>query len=75
MLHDIKFNTVGMLGSQTNKVFMALIQQVLKIYNTWGFKVDTILGDGQFEPLHGELAALGIWLNTTSRDEHVPEVE
>ena len=54
---------------------MASIQQVLKIYNAQGFKLDTILGDGQFEPLHGELGALGIRLNTTSHDEHVLEVE
>ena len=40
--HDIKFNTIEMLGSQTNKVFMASIQQVLKIYNAQGFKVDTV---------------------------------
>ena len=30
---DIKFNTIEMLGSQTNKVFLASIKQVLKIYN------------------------------------------
>ena len=54
---------------------MASIQQVLKIYNSQGFKVDTILGDGQFEPLHGELAALSVWFNTPSRNEHVLEVE
>ena len=65
---DIKFNTIKMLGSQTNKVFIASIQQVLKIYNTQGFKVDTILADGQFEPIHGETADLGIRLYTTSRD-------
>ena len=29
--HDIKFNTVETLGSQTKKVFLASIQQVLKI--------------------------------------------
>ena len=43
--HDIKFNTVKMLGSQANKVFVASIQQVLKIYNAQGFKVDTILAE------------------------------
>ena len=37
--------------------------------------MDTILGDGKFVPLHGELAALGVWLNTSSHNEHVPEVE
>ena len=75
MLHDIKFNTVEMLGSQANKVFMASLQQVLKIYNAQGFKVDAILADGQFKPICGELANLRVWLNTTSHDEHVPEVE
>ena len=40
-LCDIKLNTIEMLGSQTNKVFVASIQQVLKIYNARGFKVDT----------------------------------
>ena len=73
--HDIKFNTVEMLGSQTNKVFLASIKQVLKIYNAQGFKVDTILADGQFEPICGEITNLGICLNTTSQDKHVLEVE
>ena len=73
--HDIKFNTVEMLGSETNKVFVASIKQVSKIYNSRGFKVDTILADGQFEPICGEITDLRIHLNTTSRDEHVPEVE
>ena len=31
--------------------------------------------DGQFEPLRGNLAELGIILNTTLNDEHVPEIE
>ena len=31
--------------------------------------------DGQFEPLRGNLAGLGILLNTASNDEHVPEIE
>ena len=37
--------------------------------------MDTILADGQFEPIHGEITDLRICLNTTSQDEHVPEVE
>ena len=31
--------------------------------------------DGQFEPLCGNLAEMGIQLNTVSNDEHVPEIE
>ena len=45
--HDIKSNTIKMLGSQTNKDFLASIKQVLKIYNARGFKVDTIVGSPQ----------------------------
>ena len=31
--------------------------------------------DGQFEPLLGDLAEMGLQLNTVSNDEHVPEIE
>ena len=31
--------------------------------------------DGQFEPLHRDLAEMGIQLNIVSNDEHVPEIE
>ena len=31
--------------------------------------------DGQFEPLRGDLAEMGLQLNTVSNDEHVPEIE
>ena len=31
--------------------------------------------DVHFEPLHGDLADMGIQLNTVSNDEHVPEIE
>ena len=37
--------------------------------------MDTILADGQFEPICGEITDLRICLNTSSQDEHVPEVE
>ena len=31
--------------------------------------------DGQFEPLHRDLAEMGIQLNIVSNNEHVPEIE
>ena len=40
-----------------------------------GFRPIYTLMDGQFEPLHGDLAEMGIQLNTVSNDEHVPEIE
>ena len=30
--------------------------------------------DGQFEPLHGDLAEIGIQLSTVSNDEHIPKI-
>jgi hypothetical protein len=40
-----------------------------------GFKVCNILGDRGFECVRNDLADMGITLNITSRNEHVPEVE
>ena len=31
--------------------------------------------DGQFEPLHRDLAEMGIQLHIVSNDEHVPEIK
>jgi hypothetical protein len=31
--------------------------------------------DGQFKPLHGNLATMGVMLNMTSNNEHVPDIE
>ena len=39
------------------------------------FKITTVLMDGQFDGLRGDIATLGITLNTASNDEHVPEIE
>ena len=40
-----------------------------------GFEVKRLFTDRQFEPLRVPLASIGIELNTTSANEHVPEVE
>jgi hypothetical protein len=37
--------------------------------------VTTLLMDGEFEPLRGDLANMGITLNTSSRNKHVPKIE
>ena len=40
-----------------------------------GFVISTLLMDGQFESLRGNLAELQISLNTVSNNEHVPDIE
>jgi hypothetical protein len=51
------------------------LKDVVKIYKSRGFSVDLFLGDGEFEPLRGNIAELGGTLNTTANDEHVGDVE
>jgi len=48
---------------------MTSLEQIINTYNSSGFRVRHILGDGQFEE------TAGIILNITRCDEHVPEVE
>ena len=54
---------------------MKCIKGVVSLYRKAGFKVTTGLMDGEFVPLCGGLAELGLRLNETSRDEHVGDIE
>ena len=71
----IKFGTVEILKQLNNATITKAIEQVKQVYNKRGFKVETLLADGQFEPTRGKVADMGITLNTASPEEHVPEVE
>ena len=51
------------------------IANVATLYRKAGFKVTTALMDGEFVPLQGGLAEIGVTLNETSRDEHVGDIE
>ena len=71
----VRFNTVEMIATQSNKTLMNSIKQVRKLYHAHGFHLNIIVVDGQFKPLQADMAKLGIFLNMTSYDEHVLEVE
>jgi hypothetical protein len=45
------------------------------VYVKRGFLIKIVEVDGQFEPLQGALAEMGITLNKCSREEHVPVAE
>ena len=71
----IHFGTVDVLPSlQTNHIGAALCR-VVNIYARGGFQVTMALMDGAFAGLHDICNQLQIKLNTTSRDEHVGDVE
>ena len=53
---------------------MVYEQSTKSTYNVV-FPIRNAFMDGQFEPLRGNLAELGILLNMASNDEHVPEIE
>ena len=72
----IKFGTVECATSMSNKMTFQYLDSVIKMYNSRGFRIQTILGDDQFEPLKSVLAEkYNIKFNPTSAFEHVSEVE
>ena len=71
----ICFGTVEFLRNQEATMLTEHIKQVNRLYQQQGFCPIYALMDGQFEPLRGDLAKMGIQLNTVSNDEHIPEIE
>ena len=71
MSHAIKFGTVAWLKNAKTDTILFHIKEVRNLYIKRGFLLEIIEADGQFEPLRGELAALGITLNKCSCEEHV----
>ena len=71
----IHFGTVDVLPSLQAIVIGAALRRVVNIYARGGFQVTTALMDGAFAGLHDVCNQLQVTLNTTSRDEHVGDVE
>ena len=71
----IKFGTVELLANQKMVTVLAAVKNIHKLCSQRGFKINVMLMDGEFESIRGELSALGITLNTVSRDEHVSDAE
>ena len=72
---NLHFGTIDTLLDTTTKSVRRSIQKTLNIYNGAGFRVVAALMDGAFEPLRPFLTSEGVTLNTTSRDEHVGDIE
>jgi hypothetical protein len=71
----LKFGTTAWLKNAKITTIMSAITDVRNIYLKRGFLLEIVEVDRQFEPLRGELGALGITLNKCSREEHVPVVK
>jgi len=64
-----------MIKDERKSTIIKSLEQVINAYHRRGFKVQHILVDRQFECIRKHMEATGINLNTTARDEHVPEIE
>jgi Reverse transcriptase (RNA-dependent DNA polymerase)/Zinc knuckle len=71
----LRFATTELLKNQRNETILRAIKNVINIYKEGSFQVTDLLMDGQFEGLKNELSGLGVRLNITGRQEHVPEIE
>jgi hypothetical protein len=71
----IKFGTVAWLKTVEAETILAHITEVHNAYVKRVFLLEIVKVDGQFEPIRGALAELGITLNKCSREEHVPVAE
>ena len=71
----IHFGTVDVLPSLQAVDIGAALRRMVNIYARGGFQVTMALMDGAFAGLHDVYNQLQVTLNTTSRDEHVGDVE
>jgi hypothetical protein len=72
---NIRFGTVEPLPNRNISTLVRGIQSVVTVYKRAGFHITTALMDGEFDPMRGDLADMGIALNEAARDEHVGDVE
>ena len=71
----IHFGTVDVLQSLQAVDIGKALRRVVNIYARGGFQVTMAMMDGAFAGLHDVCNQLQVTLNTTSRDEHVGDVE
>jgi hypothetical protein len=84
----IKFITVMYLVNRKKKTIVEAMKQAINLYKGKGHTVTdceftetedkpihTILADNKFEAIRREMEEEGIWINLTTKNEHVPEVE
>ena len=72
---SIRFGTCELLANQTHISIAKAIDNIIKLYSMGGFHMSRIHMDGQFEVIQEKIIGQNIWINITSRNEHVPEIE
>lgn len=71
MARDIKFTTIVALTNRQVPTICKHLNTIIDMYKHRGFSVKSIIADGEFEAIRPHFPLI----NTTSRDEHVPQIE
>jgi hypothetical protein len=71
----IQFGTVEALPNRKAPTIIQALKRVKSLYRARALSVVATIMDGEFEPIRGDLADIGITLNETGRDEHSAAVE
>jgi hypothetical protein len=69
----LRFGTVEWLKGLKKDTIITEIKRLANFYKERDFTVSLVLADDQFENIRNDVLDLGISLNITGRDEHVPE--
>jgi hypothetical protein len=84
---NIRFLTATLLSDRKKSTIMKALQQVFRVYQGRGHRIEnveflneevpvhTILADNEFQALRDDIEELGINVHIVMKDEHVPEVE
>lgn len=71
----MKFTTATSIKSRKKAEVTTALKKVLKLYKNRGFNPKTIIMDGEFKPMKSEISEMGLTLNSTAANEHVPQIE
>jgi hypothetical protein len=71
----IKFTTAEHIAARKIISLVQASKHVQAVFAARGFHVKSMLMDGEFLPLKYDLSSIGIILNTTAANEHVPKIE
>ena len=72
---SIHFCTAELIKNEKSATIAMAIKQVIQIYHRHSFKVKNLHCDGQFEHIKIHFVDVGIHINVTGRNEHVPAIE
>ena len=73
--NNIMFTTVEYLHDRKKQSISKALSTINNVYKRRGFKVVQCNMDNEFIPLTGDLMEMGIIINPTSANEHVPSIE